>query len=313
MKKPQEASYWMTGIADESDAGIAAQLENHHNLGWKDIEIRNVDGKNICEMSDADFNQIRAAVTEAGFGVVSFGSAIANWARPITTPFSKDVEDLRRAVPRMRKLETRFIRVMSYPNDGLTEAEWKAETFRRMKELVRMAEGEGIILVHENCDGWASASPENLGELLSAIDSPALRVVFDTGNPISHGGDLGLTARFFRAALPYIAHFHIKDCARSASGIAHTYPGDGECGVESFVRELMSLGYDGLFSIEPHMASQIHLGGAAVPGLDQRGIYLEYGRRAWELVLRAMSREQRRLSRGRLDDRGNVVVIAASK
>jgi len=288
MKKPTEASYWMTGIADESDAGIAAQLANHRSLGWKNIEIRNVGRKNICEMSDADFDQAWAAVAETGFGVVSLGSAIANWARPITTPFSKDVDDMRRAAPRMRKLGARFLRIMSYPNDGLTEAEWKAETFRRIKELVRMAEGEGIVLVHENCDGWASASPENLDELLSTIDSPALRAVFDTGNPVSHGGDLELTARFFRAALPYIVHFHIKDCTRTTSGITHTYPGDGECGVEGFVRELISRGYAGLFSIEPHMGSQIHLGGAAIPGLDQRGIYLEYGRRAWELVLRAM-------------------------
>ncbi|MHB0896016.1 MAG: sugar phosphate isomerase/epimerase family protein [Spirochaetales bacterium] len=289
MKKSAKSSNWMTGIADESDSDIEAQLANHRNLGWKDIEIRNVGGKNICEMSDADFDQVRAAVVETGFSVVSFGSAIANWARPITTPFPKDIDDLRRAAPRMRKLGTSYLRIMSYPNDRLTEAEWKAETFRRMNELVTIAEGEGIVLVHENCDGWASASPENLGELLSKIDSPALRVVFDTGNPVSHGGDIELTTRFFEVALPYIVHFHIKDCVRSSSGIVHTYPGEGECGVENFARELISRGYEGLFSIEPHMASQIHLGGAAVPGLDQRGIYLEYGRKAWELVLRAMS------------------------
>jgi sugar phosphate isomerase/epimerase len=68
----------------------------------------------------------------------------------------------------------------------------------------------------------------------------------------------------------------------------HTYPGDGACGVEDIVRELINNGYDGLFAIEPHMASQIHLGGAAVSGADQRGIYMEYGRRAWDLVARAM-------------------------
>ena len=51
---------------------------------------------------------------------------------------------------------------MSYPNDGLDERSWRDEVFRRMKALVNIAEQEGIILGHENCDGWGSQSPEHL-------------------------------------------------------------------------------------------------------------------------------------------------------
>jgi sugar phosphate isomerase/epimerase len=279
----------MTGIADEGGASIAEQIANHVELGWDTIELRNVDGKNICEMDDGSFDAIRAAMEKAGLQASGFGSAIANWARPIGTPFERDLEDLRRAVPRMRALGTRFIRIMSYPNDGRDEVLWKKEVFRRIKELVTVADGEGIVLLHENCDGWASAKPERLAELLSFFDSPALRIVFDTGNPIGHGGSVEDTWAFYRSALPYISHFHIKDCKRLTDGkLEHVMPGDGDCDVVAIMRDLLGTGYAGLFSIEPHIAVQVHLGGRAVQGVDLGDVYREYGRRAkriWDSLM----------------------------
>jgi len=288
--KPIESALWMTGIGDEGATDLETQLSSHEMLGWTDIEIRNIDGKNICEMPEIDFDRARGMVEERGFSVVSFGSAIANWARPIDGPFARDMDDLRRAAPRMRRMGTRFIRVMSYPNAGLSEKDWKVETFRRMRELTRMAEGEGVVMVLENCDGWASSSPERLGEFLSELGGEALRVVFDTGNPVSHGEDLEVTRRFFHVALPYIEHFHIKDCKASPSEAIHTYPGEGDCGVEGIVDELLDKGYEGLFSIEPHMAGKVHTGQTAASPEERKDMYLEYGRKAWSLVSRALTR-----------------------
>jgi sugar phosphate isomerase/epimerase len=280
----------LTGIGDEGSPGILDQIENHRRLGWNTIELRNVDGKNVCEMNADDFDAVYGAMDTAGFTAAGFGSAIANWARPITMPFERDVEDLRRAAPRMHTLQTKCIRIMSYPNDKLPEPEWKGEVFKRLRELTRIAEGEGIILVHENCDGWGSKTPENLQELIATIDSPALRIVFDVGNPVGYGGDRNSTWSFYRAARPFIEHFHIKDCRPAEDGsIEHTMPGEGACDVEAIMRDLVESGYTGRFSIEPHIATQVHLGGAAAEGMDQRGIYLEYGNKAnaiWKLIAR---------------------------
>ncbi len=278
----------ISGIGDEGSPDIRGQIENHRTLGWNTIELRNVDGQNVCEMKDAEFDAVYGEMNTAGFTAAGFGSAIANWARPITTPFEQDVEDLRRAAPRMRRLKTDYIRIMSYPNDNLSEKEWRHEVFRRIRELTRIAEGEGIVLLHENCDGWASKNPENLETLIREIDSPALRIVFDVGNPVGYGGDSEATWRFYKTAKPYIAHFHIKDCKPVEKGeIVHTLPGDGACEVEAVMRDLFESGYEGRFSIEPHIATQVHLGGAAAEGMDQRGIYLEYGERAnaiWDRI-----------------------------
>lgn len=270
----------ITGIADEGGAGIESQLELHASLGWPTIELRTVDGQNICEMNDRSFERVYAKIVDSGITPICFGSAIANWARSVTTPFSWDVEDLKRAIPRMRRLGTRFIRIMSYPNGGLNAVQWERLAFDRMESLVEMAESEGIVLLLENCDGWASQTPLQFARMLSELDSPALRAVFDTGNPVSHGGTPASTWKFYQAARPYIDHFHVKDCRVLSDGtVEHVMPGEGDCKVAVIIKDLLSTGYSGLFSIEPHIAAQIHLAGQVADESEKRGVYLSYGRR----------------------------------
>lgn len=276
-----ELSKRLTGIGDEGGASIEEQISNHRALGWDTIELRSVDGKNICEMDDTAFDAVYASIDKAGMRTICLGSSIANWARPIDAPFSRDLEDLRRAIPRMRRLGTSFIRIMSYPNDGRDEKLWKAEVFRRMSELLAIAEGEGIVLVLENCDGWASESAQRLSEFLSCFDSESLRVVFDPGNPIGHGASVEETWALYRAALPYIVHFHIKDCRRLPDGgVLHVMPGDGECDVAQIIRDILRRGYSGMFSIEPHLEVSSHGGNISFGGNNLRENYLKYGLRA---------------------------------
>lgn len=248
-----------SGIADEGAASISDQIRLHQNFGWDSIELRTVNGVNVCEMSEGDFDIVARQIEDAGFRTVAFGSAIANWSRPVTGDFQLDVGDLRRSIPRMRRLGCSFIRIMSYTSGGLAESEWAAGAIDRLKELTRIASGEGIILVHENCDGWASQTPDNLTRLLVEIPDPALQIVFDPGNPLSHGHKPEAVWDFFRAAKERIVHFHIKDCYRDESGeMVHCYPGEGQCGVAALAADLEAFGYQGFYSIEPHMTVQIH-------------------------------------------------------
>jgi sugar phosphate isomerase/epimerase len=282
----------MTGIADEGGESIERQIENHKALGWETIELRNVEKTNICEMDGRQFDKVRGAMEKAGMSAAGFGSAIANWARPITGEFSRDREDLIRAIPRMRLLNTKFIRIMSYPNGGLEEEAWKNEAFRRITELTRIAGGEGIVLLLENCDGWASGSPQALKEMLSYINSPALQVVFDTGNPVSHGGDSQSVRDFYHAAIPWLVHFHIKDCRIQKDGekVVHTYPGKGDCCVFEIMKDLIGRGYKGMFSIEPHILVQAHLDSDSTEDADPQKMYLEYGRQASRMLGAALGR-----------------------
>ena len=277
----------ITGIADEASEDLQTQIEVHKSLGWDYIELRNIDGVNISQLSDEKFDSIYRQLSESGMRVIAFSSPIANWGRPITGDFKKDTDDLERSIPRMHKLGTKYIRIMSYPNDELPDSEWERRVFKRIRELTKIAEDGGVILVHENCDGWASQSPENLAGLIERIDSPALRIVFDSGNVVAHGGTGADTWKFYIAAKPFIVHFHIKDCfedKKTETGeVLHTYPGEGSSGAREIIADLLRSGYRGAFSIEPHIAVQIHLGTKTSEHPEAKIVYLEYGKRTTAL------------------------------
>lgn len=269
----------ITGIADEGSPELKEQIRIHKTLGWDTLELRLIGKTNICAIDDAAFEEVYRTLQEEQMGVVCLASSIANWARPITSDFKADVEELKTAIPRMKRLGTRFIRIMSYPNEGLSEAEWRSESVRRMKELVRIAADGDVVMVHENCSGWGGMSPENQRQLLEEVHSPHLQIVFDTGNPVGEGHPAEETWDFYQTALPFIKHIHIKDCAKNEKGeIEYTYPGEGQSMVRRILESVLELGYTGAFSIEPHITAQIHLG-KSTTGKEAEEVYLEYGRR----------------------------------
>jgi sugar phosphate isomerase/epimerase len=269
----------ITGIADEGSQTLEEQIRIHRDLGWNTLELRLIDNVNICSMPDDLFDRVVDTVQKEEMEVICFASSIANWARPITSAFQADIDELKRSIPRMKRLGAPFIRVMSYPNDGLSGGEWRKESIRRMKELARIAVDGEVVMVHENCSGWGGMSPENQRILMEEVHSPALQIVFDTGNPVGEGHPPEETWDFYQSALPFIKHVHIKDCARTEKGeIEYTYPGEGQSMVRRILGSLLDMGYGGAFSIEPHITAQIHLGTSS-SGREAEEIYLEYGRR----------------------------------
>jgi sugar phosphate isomerase/epimerase len=278
----------LCGITDEASPLLEGQLAAHEELGWTAIELRTVGGVNVCEMDDPPFDAVARLVEERRFQVPCLASAIANWSRPITADFSRDRADLLRAAPRARRLGARFIRIMSWPNDGLPAAQWRREALARLRELSRIAEAEGVTLVLENCSGWASQSPRELREAIDETGCDRLRIVFDTGNAVADGGSREDSWIFYEAARPFIAHVHVKDCVREASGeVRYTWPGEGWGMVPEVLEDLHATGWDGAVSIEPHITGQIHRGSAGGEAEGARTIYCEYGRRTAGLLARA--------------------------
>ena len=92
---------FVSGIADEAGQDIATQIRAHQSLGWKHIELRNIDGVNLTNVSEQQFKQITEELSRADLTVSCFASALCNWSRKITNPLEVDTAELARAVPRM--------------------------------------------------------------------------------------------------------------------------------------------------------------------------------------------------------------------
>ena len=84
-----------------------------------------------------------------------------------------------------------------------------------VNELVAIPADGGILLLHENCEGWGGLSGQNARRFIESVDHPNVRYLFDIGNTASYGQD---TLAFYRAVRPFIAYVHVKDCRRAPAG-----------------------------------------------------------------------------------------------
>ena len=143
------------------------------------------------------------------------------------------------------------------------------------------AEDGGIILAHENCSGWGGLSAENSNILLGEVDSPALKVVYDTGNPVSYKQDAW---DYYQTVYEHIVYVHIKDANIVDGEAVYCYCGEGQGRVKETIADLLSKGYTGGFSIEPHLAAIIHTG-ESTENLDELyNSYTKYGRTLMTIV-----------------------------
>ncbi|MEE3231036.1 MAG: TIM barrel protein, partial [Planctomycetota bacterium] len=120
--------------------------------------------------------------------------------------------------------------------------------------------------------------------------SENLKLVFDTGNPCQYSQDAW---DYYSGVREEIVYVHIKDYLPKEDPDAEDtacFPGEG-CGyVREICRDLLGNGYDGGFSIEPHITSVIHLQQeASDPELAYK-TYIKYGRRL-EALFESISAE----------------------
>lgn len=281
---------FFSGIADEAGVAIETQIKAHQELGWNHIELRNIEGIQFHDVEEEVFESICEKLAAADMKVSCFASAIANWACKITDDFQRDIDILNRAVPRMQKLGSPFIRIMSYENSSLSDDAWRDEAVRRIRELAAIAEAGGVTLVLENCGGWASASAENFSAFFDLVGSSAMKAVYDTGNPAAHG--LKNTWDWYQAAKPYIAYVHIKSntgpTAEGGSG-KHVFPDAPESvsRIHDTLTDLFCNGFDGGISIEPHMCAVVHLDKGIDNSEEAYNTYLEYGKRVMAMAEKA--------------------------
>jgi sugar phosphate isomerase/epimerase len=272
---------FITGISDEAGKDLATQIRAHKELNWGRMEIRDVsiDGgpaDNIHNISDPDFDKLERRIKDAGMEVYCFSSRIANWGKQSDEPFDSSLEEARRSITRMRRLNTRFIRIMSFAIRKDKEDQMARERFRRLRELVRMFTDEGLTALHENCMNYGGMGWPFTLELLENV--PGLKLVFDTGNPV-FADDRGKPApwpkqsawEFYNHVRDHIAYIHIKDGIwnTETNSIDFCFPGEGQADVKKIIGDLASRGYDGGLSIEPHRFTTIQIPAIRSPRLIQ--------------------------------------------
>lgn len=257
----------ITGFTDEVSDELSLQIKALKELGWKYIDLRTVDDKNVSSLTDQEFDRVYQQLTENDIQISCFGSTIANWGRDAVDSFSLDLVEMESSIRHMKKAGVPFIRIMSYKLDKSVSLNTDHEKIiiQNIKKIVRLAEDNGIICLHENCETWGGQSYHHSLRLLEEVDSPALKLVFDTGNPVSMAhveGDAPYSyqnsLKFFQQVREQIKYLHIKDASWLDGSLHYTYPGKGEGNVAEILKLVKQYNMDIPISIEPHVAVVFH-------------------------------------------------------
>ena len=289
---------YYTGFADEAAEDIDGQIKAIKELGWSDIELRSVNGTNITDISDELFNEVADKLDAAGIKVTAFGSTIANWGKSILDPMDDSLEEVSRAIPRMQRLGVKYVRIMSFgvlrdrdPDDQLFE-----ERVARLKQIVQLFEDAGLQALHENCANYGGMGWQFTQKLIDAI--PGLKLIFDTANPATtldrskpKPYPCQSSWEFYDKMKEHIVHVHIKDGKFLADNPESVFedadyvlPGEGDGNVRRIITDLISNGYQGGLSIEPHLAVVFHDAAVESSAEARFDSFVDYGKHLEKLV-----------------------------
>ncbi len=285
----------LCGIGDEAGNSLGSQIQASRELGWSHVEARNiqvpgVSKANLHDLPEPAFERASVDLEAAGISVYCFGSTIMNWAKRVEDPFEVTRAEVARAIPRLARLQTRFIRIMSFkpPED---EFRLPKVVVERVREVVQRFADVGVQAVHENCMNFGGMSPAHALELIDQV--PGLKWVFDTANPVFNADRSKARPwprqdpwEFWTAVRDHVAHIHIKDArwVDSKNDADYTWPGEGDGAVERILADALARGYDAALSIEPHMVAVFHDAHAQAQDDALRANFVEYGRRLETLL-----------------------------
>jgi len=91
---------------------------------------------------------------------------------------------------------------------------------------------------------------------------------------------------FYHHMKAHSVHVHIKDARWNAAkkDADYTMPGEGEGYVRATIKDLLASGYDGAFSIEPHVAVVFHDASVKSSDENQFNSYVAYGRALGKMI-----------------------------
>jgi sugar phosphate isomerase/epimerase len=285
----------LLGVGDEAGSRLETQIRATRALGWNQIEMRGVEvpGFSKCNFHDLPDEAFQLAAEQlqmADIHVYCFGSTIMNWAKKLNDPFEVTLAEVKRCIPRMQKLGTKFVRIMSFKPDP-EEDRIPNELFEKVGEVTRRFLDAGLQPVHENCMNYGGMGWPFTLELLEKV--PGLKLVFDTANPVFNTDRAKAKPwpqqdpwEFWTHVREHVAHIHVKDATwnPARNDADYNWPGEGEGRVRDILKDALTRGYDAGISIEPHVAVVFHDTTVTASEDQTYQSFVEYGQRLARII-----------------------------
>jgi len=259
--------FTLTAFADEISPKLDDQIETMTKLGVAELDLRSVDGINVLDLSLDQIERILAKLHEHGLVVSCIGSPVNKVPYDVMTQ-GREFDRLKRACYVAQRMNTTRVRIFTPEVPEGQHDELAPKVLDWMREQIRLAKDQHITLLHENDAKYWGAYPENAKRLFGELGSSNFRAAFDFANTVLLGFEP--MADWFPWILPYLDTLHIKDATREGQQVVPAGQGDGQ--IEMALRFLISEGWNGNLTIEPHLKAAGPLGGFSGPQLFETAV-----------------------------------------
>lgn len=257
----------VTGFADEISKDLGEQIALLTELKIKFVEFRSAWGTKVLDLTDEQLAAAKQQLDQAGIQLSSVGSDLGKIQ--ITDPFESHLERARHGVEVANFFGAKYIRMFSFfMPEGQDPGIYRDEVMRRTRAMVELAEAGGIVLLHENEKDIFGDTPERVVDLMTTIDSPNYRAIFDPANYVQCGIQPATEA--YPLVKEFTDYIHCKDARYPTPGqeLGEVVPsGEGDGQFPELLQALKESGFNGFLSIEPHLGDFDAFGGLCGPEL----------------------------------------------
>lgn len=257
-----ERRFSLTAFADEISPDLDVQTAELARLGVEGLDLRSVGGTNVMDLTLPQLEGVIEKCHEHGLKVSCVGSPVNKVPYDVMTE-AKEFDRLKHACYVAHRLNTKKIRIFSPETH---EPELAPKVLDWMRAQVRLAEEEGIVLLHENDAKYWGAYPDNAKRLFDELGGDHFKAAFDFANTVLLG--YRPFDDWFPWILPHLDTLHIKD-AKDGQVVP---AGEGDGQMEQTLRWLIEKGWDGPLTIEPHLQAAGAFGGFSGPQLFERAV-----------------------------------------
>jgi sugar phosphate isomerase/epimerase len=252
----------LSAFVDEISPDFTEQCRVAADLGLKYVELRSAWDTGILDLKAEQLVTMKDILAAYDLEVSSIGSPIGKIF--IDEPFPPHLDRMRHAAEVAHVFAAPYVRIFSFfLPPGADPAVHREEVVDRMRALARVAEDADLVLLHENEKEIYGDVPARCLDVVRSVDSPHLRLAWDPANFVQVG--VRPYTDGYALLRPHLEYIQIKD-ARAADGTVVT-AGNGDGEVAQTMRALHHDGFDGFFSLEPHLSAGTATGGFSGPDL----------------------------------------------
>lgn len=245
----------ISGFGDEIADDFGAQLDAMQEIGINFIEVRNLafageERAVVVDLSDDELLAAKRELDNRGMRVSAIGSPIGKIMA--TDDFAAHLERFKGALRAADILETEYIRMFSFfIPEGDRPEDHRDEVMRRLAVLSAAARAHRstILLLHENESDIYGDTPDRCKDIFESVGAENLRFTLDPANFVACG--VKPYSEALPALRPWLHYVHVKDKESPAGKVV--IAGEGSAQWRELLGTLKDEGYDGFFSLEPHL------------------------------------------------------------